>query len=975
MNLISFSKLFGRPFAFLIFALFLSSKVAALSESFVSTDPGAQDFPLFYQGNVAPIFLDETDYSGVIKVANQLVGDIQKVTGSKPSLSTKQAPTGKTVILVGTLGKSSLVDQLASSKKINLKDVEGKWDTFGIQSVRDPMPGVDQALVIFGSNKRGTIYGIYELSRQMGVSPWYWWADVPVEKKKSVFVKAGFHSIGEPKVKYRGIFINDEAPALRNWAKEKFGGHNHLFYDHVFELILRNRGNYIWPAMWPPTTFYQDDEKNAEIADEYGIIMGTSHHEPLTRAHDEWSRFNGREWNYETNKEQLLDFWRGGIQRMGNRETLLTMGMRGDGDEAMSEGTAVHLLKTIIHDQRKLLTEVTGKSPEKIPQMWALYKEVQDYYEKGMRVDDDILVLFSDDNWGNIRLLPEKKDINHPGGYGMYYHVDYVGAPVSYRWLNVSQIERIWEQMKLSYQWGVKGMWIVNVGDIKPMELPMSFFLDLAWNPDAISASDLPTYYVDWAKQQFGAEYAKDVAELLTLYTKYNARRTPEMLSATTYSVENYREADRIVSEYQAVLAKAEKIFKKLPSQYKDAYFQLVLYPIRASSNVNEMYVAAAKNEYYATRGAPAANYYADKVSEHFKRDAELEKEFHHIKDGKWNHMMSQTRMGYTYWNHPPLNRSPAVSRVEVKQDSPELGYFIENGKPPKWGWLDVEADWSFSTAMPTFNPINDQNLYIEIINRGKKSLEYSIAGKNDWIKLSSTKGKTQYADKVYVSIDWSKAPKGKHTGKIVISGAGKEYSIEVPIENKAYDVEGFVENDGVVSINAANFHRANNLEDSSWIVIPNLGRTDSSVTPYPSNSEPRKIGFNSPSLEYTFSLLEDGELSLDTYLSPTHNFKSGDGLKFAIAIDDQNPKIVNLNENEDLPDWKYASWWTKAVGEHIKIKNTGHGVVKAGKHKLRVWMIDPGVVIQQFVINRGGLKKSYLGPTQSTIAGNSEKK
>lgn len=358
-------------------------------------------------------------------------------------------------------------------------------------------------------------------------------------------------------------------------------------------------------------------------------------------------------------------------------------------------------------------------------------------------------------------------------------------------------------------------------------------------------------------------------------------------------------------------------------------------------------------------------------MSEHFKRDAELEKEFHQIADGKWNHMMSQTRLGYTYWNHPPLNRSPAVSRVEVKHEAPTLGYLIENGKPPKWGWLDVEADWSFSTSMPTFNSINDQNFYIEIINRGKKLLDYSVAGKNNWIKLSSTKGKTLYVDKVYVSIDWSKAPKGEHTGEIVISGAGKQYSIEVPIVNKVYDVEGFVENDGVVSIDAANFQRANNLEDAGWTTIPNLGRTHSSVTPYPSNSEPRKIGLNSPSLEYTFSLLEDGELSLHTYLSPTHNFKGGDGLKFAIGIDDQNPTVVNLNENEELPDWKYASWWIKAVGEHIKIKSTSHGVVKAGKHKLRVWMIDPGVVIQKFVISNGELKKSYLGPIQSSFVEN----
>lgn len=963
-SVISFFKS-RAPIVIAIIFFLLSKTAVAWSDSFVSTENLPGSFPLVAQSQAVPIFLSHDEYSGVAKVAQHLQADIQKVTGKEPSLNTGDSPAAKSVIIIGTLGKSPLVDQLAEAKKIEVKEVVGKWDTFGIQTIKNPIPGVAEALVIFGSNKRGTIYGIYELSRQIGVSPWYWWADVPIKKKAALFVKPGFHSIGEPKVKYRGIFINDEAPALRNWAKEKFAGHNHVFYDHVFELILRNRGNFLWPAMWLPTAFYEDDPKNAELADEYGIVMGTSHHEPMTRAHDEWSRFDSGPWNFETNRERLLQFWRGGIERMGDRETVVTVGMRGDGDEAMSEQTAVELLKEIIHEQRNILQDVTGKLPEEVPQVWALYKEVQEYYQRGMRVDDDILILFSDDNWGNIRLLPNPKEREHPGGYGMYYHVDYVGAPVSYRWLNTSQIERIWEQMTLSYRWGVKDLWIVNVGDIKPMELPISFFLDLAWNPDAIQASDLPEYYVNWAEQQFGNEYAQDIAELLALYTKYNARRTPEMLSPNTYSVENYREADRIVSEYQELLDKAKNIYKKLPASYQSAYFQLVLYPIEACTNINEMYVAAGKNDFYATRGASAANFYAQKVDEHFKRDAELEKEFHRVQGGKWNHMMSQTRMGYTYWNHPPLNRSPAVSSVDVK-DAAEMGYLIEDGTPPKWGWLDVEADWSFSSSMPEFDPVNDQSFYIEVINRGNKNFNYSVTGKKDWINISKNKGKIQHAEKVYVSIDWAKAPKGKSEGEIEISGAGKAYTVKVPINNQLKEVAGFVENSRVISIEAAHFQRRFDIEDARWTVVPNLGRTLSSVTPYPADAAARKIDVNSPRLEYTFTLLQDAKIKIDTFLSPTHNFKQGNGLKFAIAINDQEPRILNLNENEELPDWKYADWWTKAVGDHIKVKSSNHGPLTAGIHTLKLWMIDSGVVVQKFVIDAGGLKNSYLGPPES---------
>ena len=476
----------------LIILCFGASLSHAANHSFISTEKEAGAFSLVDGGTTAPIYLSDKDYSGVLKVASHFQNDIHKVTGRKPALLHNIPTKSNTLVVIGTLGQSAIIDQLASSNKIKATQVAGKWDSFGIQVVENPLPGVDQALVIFGGNKRGTIYGVYELSRQIGVSPWYWWADVPIQKKKSVFIKPGFHTLGEPKVKYRGIFINDEAPALRNWAKEKFGGHNHKFYEHVFELILRNRGNFLWPAMWPPTTFYEDDPKNAELADEYGIVMSTSHHEPMTRAHDEWARFGSGPWNYEKNKKQLQQFWRDGAERMGDRETVVTVGMRGDGDEAMAEETAVDILKTVINDQRTILKQATGKPAKETPQVWALYKEVQDYYERGMRVDEDILILFSDDNWGNVRLLPNRKDQDYPGGYGMYYHVDYVGAPTSYRWLNTSQIERIWEQMTLSYHWGVKDLWIVNVGDIKPMELPLSFFLDLAWDPDAITAEDLP---------------------------------------------------------------------------------------------------------------------------------------------------------------------------------------------------------------------------------------------------------------------------------------------------------------------------------------------------------------------------------------------------------------------------------------------------------------------------------------------------
>ncbi|MFC7669511.1 glycosyl hydrolase 115 family protein [Hymenobacter humi] len=397
--------------------------------------------------------------------------------------------------------------------------------------MNNPMPGVERALVIAGSDKRGTIYGIYDLSQQIGVSPWYWWADVPTKQQPALYVLAGRHTQGEPKVKYRGIFLNDEAPALSGWAKEKFGGINSKMYVHVFELILRLRGNYLWPAMWG-NAFNDDDKQSPVLADEYGVVMGTSHHEPMVRSQQEWKRYGSGAWNYQTNPKVLQDFWRQGIRNMGTKESIVTVGMRGDGDEPMSEGSNIALLEKIVADQRQILAEETRKPADQTPQLWALYKEVQDYYDKGMRVPDDVTLLLCDDNWGNIRKLPKVGEKPRKGGYGIYYHFDYVGGPRNYKWLNTNPLPRIWEQMHLAHAYGANQIWIVNVGDLKPMELPISFFLDYAWNPDKIKADQVAAYTQRWAAQQFGPTYAGEIGDILAKYAKYNARRKPEPAGA-----------------------------------------------------------------------------------------------------------------------------------------------------------------------------------------------------------------------------------------------------------------------------------------------------------------------------------------------------------------------------------------------------------------------------------------------------------
>ena len=949
-----------------MYLLFIPALSYSQINIYYEDDSRRNYFPIVDHNSTVSILYHDSENILVKKSAEFLAGDIEKVSGKLPAVSASENAQESHVIIVATVGNNPLTENLIAAKKLSIDAISGKWEAFIIQTIDKPFPGVKKALVILGSDRRGAAYGVFTLSEKMGVSPWYWWADVPVRKSNEIYLEKCHYVSHGPAVKYRGIFINDESPAFRNWAMEKFGGSNHNCYEKIFELLLRNKANFLWPAMWLPTMFNVDDPLNPAVADEYGIVISTSHHEPMMRAHNEWAVFNGGAWNYKTNREKLREFWRGGIERIGNYESVVTVGMRGDGDEGMSEETAVDLLKEIIKDQRGIIADVTGRPAGKTPQVWAIYKEVQDYYDKGMRVDDDITVLFSDDNWGNIRYLPKKNESGPSSRYGMYYHFDYVGAPVSYRWLNVTQIERVWEQMKLTFGHGVTEIWIANVGDIKPMELPISFFLDYAWDPGAIKAEDLPEYYVNWAKQQFGGEYAQHIAELLSLYTKYNARRTPEMLTPLTYSIENYREADRVIREYHELLIKSDSIYKLLPETHRSAYYQLVHSPVEMCANLNEMYVAAGKNIYYGERGAASANYYADRVRELFEKDARLTGYYHkELEGGKWDHMMSQTHIGYTYWNHPPLNKMPAVSYVQVQKPA-ELGYLIEYGVPPRWGWLDVEADWSFSHEMPVFDPVNNQNYYIDIINRGEEKLSYSIKAKEDWIKLSSEQGTVQFDEKVYVSIDWKTAPEGRAEGEILVAGAGKEYTVKVPVRNDIPDVSGYVENNGVVSFEASGFTRKKDTKDVHWTVVPNLGRTHSSVIAEPVTAESKTPGINSPVLEYEFTIFDAGDLTVEAYFSPTQDFKKQGGLKYAVAIDDEEPQIVNMNEGETKPDYEYADWWMKSVGDHIKTKKTKHRAEKPGKHTLKIWMVDTGIVFQKFVINAGGLKSSYLGPPES---------
>jgi hypothetical protein len=692
MNMVSLSfiKKYRLSFVSLLNVVLWSvpfNLLAMGGADWVSTTAGDNRFALSVPSATTVLVTDSNDFAGVKRAVANLKQDIAQVTGNAPVIVSEKAANLKEMVVIGTIGKCALIDQLIKSKKLDTKEIAGKWESFLIQTIESPFAGVDKMLLIAGSDKRGTIYGVYELSKQIGVSPWYYWADVPVERHDALFVNNGRYVFEGPKVKYRGIFLNDEEPALGNWARGNFGGFNHQFYERVFELILRLRGNFIWPAMWGKSLF-DDDPENARLADEMGVVVGTSHHEPMCRAQAEWHRYGSGPWDYVKNEKVLSDFWRKGFENNKNYEQLVTVGMRGDGDEAMSEGTNIALLEKIVKDQRAIIKDVTGKKPESTPQVWALYKEVQDYYDKGMRVPDDVTLLLCDDNWGNVRKLPNVDAPKRSGGYGMYYHVDYVGGPRCYKWLNVSQIQCIWEQMDLTYSHGVDRLWVLNVGDLKPMEYPISFFLDMAWNPNQFNSQNLLTHTQHWCAQQFGAKYANEAARIINLYTKYNHRVTPELLSANTFSLDNYHEFEQVRNDYRDLALDALRLYNLLPNSSKDAFDQLVLYPVNACSNLYDMYFAVAKNKKLASENNPEANVWADVVKQCFDRDSVLDSHYNvEIANGKWNHMMDQIHIGYRTWAEPKRQVMPSVVRVDVPVVPQSAQKFCEAN-----GFVSIEA-------------------------------------------------------------------------------------------------------------------------------------------------------------------------------------------------------------------------------------------------------------------------------------------
>jgi len=994
-------------------------------EPYVTFAPVPESFGLVAGGRAAPLWVDREDWPGVVRAVGDLRDDIERVTGLVPEIRSSATSRGPRMVIIGTLGRSPVIDRLVAEGRIDVSAIEGRWESFFLQTVPEPLPGVDEALVIVGSDKRGTIYGIYDLSQQIGVSPWYWWADVAPEPHASIFVREGRYEQGEPSVRYRGIFLNDERPDLDYWVRHTYGerpnpvregqtvaNFNSDFYARLFEVVLRLKGNYLWPAMWN-NAFAMDDPGNARLADEYGIVMGTSHQEPMLRAQKEWDWTHGVElgnWNFATQADTLTEFWRGAVAERGGFENLYTIGLRGENDTAMVNGEreSVRLLQDIVEVQRDILRDELGVDPATVPQVWTLYKEVQGYYERGLRVPDDVTLLWAEDNWGNVRRLPTPDERERPGGAGVYYHFDYHGGPRSYQWINTSPIAKIWDQMSLAKQYGADRVWIVNVGHFKGYELPTEFFLDLAWNTDRWGPDDIHDYMRAWAARDFGEAVADEAADVLAGYTRFNGRRKPELLRPDTYSLTEYREFERVVAEYDALVAEAEAIYARLPAHKRSGFYQLALFNAKASAQLNALYLAAGQNALYASQGRAATNAMAERVRELFAADQDLMRHFNEtLEGGKWNHFMDQPKIGYLSWADPPEDSLRAIPLVElalpvaaglgvaVGGDArawPDANEVAVDADPAALSGPADRPDTSDTVAaddissesslpeLPLFDAFNRQRHDIEIFNRGRETFEVAIRASAPWIGLVDDQGRVVQSlgrvvtDQIRqpVTIDWARVPAGESVGTVTVAGAGDVVDVQVrafaPRGIERESVAGFVESDGLVAIEAEHFTRAVDVGETRWSRIEGYGHTLSGMRAEgPVDTGGLTPGRNAPSLEYVMHRFTTGPAEVELTVAPTLNFVPDRALRAAVSFDEGEPEILTLvPEGYDAANGNRD--WEESVRNNYRLVTSRHTLDEPGEHTLRLWMIDPAVIVQRIVVRDADRARpsTYLGPPES---------
>lgn len=939
----------------------------------------ANDFPLMAKGVTTGIHIDPADYE-VVKIASGLLAeDIQRVTGMKHKVAISAKIRSKVAVVIGTLGKNQFIDQLIRDKKLNVSSIENGWEQYIIQTIDKPTPEIDKALIIAGCDRRGTAFGVFSISEAIGISPLYWWADVPVKKQSALYLQPISYVSKAPSVKYRGIFINDEGWGFRPWAAETWepevGNAGPKTYSKVCELILRMKGNMLAPAMHPKTVAFNLIPENKVVADKYAIIVTSSHCEPLLYNNTtEWdSKING-EWNYLKNKEGINSVLDKRVSEVAPYENAYVLAMRGIHDAGMvgvSDEQKVSVTEQAMQDQRDILRKHIGKPIEEIPQIFVPYKEVLDVYEKGLKLPEEVIIVWPDDNYGYIKRLSDANEQKRKGGSGVYYHISYLGEPHDYLWLNTTPPALMYEEMKKAYNTGADRYWLLNVGDIKPGELGMKFFLDMAWDIDRFNFDNAYTFDADYLASIFGEEYKEELQNIIETYYILGFQRKPEamgwgfewnhsngraQLLNTDFSFINYNEAENRMMEYDRISNKAEKILKGLPEAYQSAFYELLFYPVKGAALMNKKMLTAQQNRWYARQGRAATNRYADLARSYHDSIQIYTKHYNTMLNGKWNKMMSLAP-GWTatYQNMPPTDSIKVASGADMRIFTP--------GKDMDYGVNNLHV-------LPCLTTYIRKSTFIELYNKGDKAFRWQASTSNNWIRLSRTSGETLLQDRITVEVDWEKAPVGTNiTGEICITSDGKTEKVYLPLFNPQSpgieELKGlYVEENGYVSINPAHFHRKQENNDIQIRTIKGLGY-EGECLQLGEATKPSQVSGNIsrvPKVECDFHTFSAGTATVYVYALPLFPLNSNYNTRYGVMIDNGMVHWLTTAEKE------YSSQWTINVARNSSINVFNMNIDKPGKHTLKLLCGDPGMVIQKIVIDFGGMKRSYLGPEPTLV-------
>ena len=963
------------------------------------------------------ICLEQSAFPGVIRVTEKVAHDVELVSGKKPQIlvekeipETLESSGEDWTIIAATKGKSSFLKKLEEAGSAELKELEQKRECYAWIFPEIKNRTKSNLLVIAGSDKRGTIYGLFHLSEMLGVSPFVDWCGLMPPKQEKIELREDMACISkEPSVRYRGFFINDEWPAFGNWCNHNFGGFNAKAYDHVFELLLRLKGNYLWPAMWS-ARFADDgpDLLNAELADEYGIIMGMSHHEPCLRQGEEYKYLRGKNsvygdaWNFRTNREGITKFWEDGLKRSGKFENVITVGMRGEADTAIMGKNAtlddnIQLLRDVLKTQKKLIQERVNPDLTKVPRMIALYKEVEEFFygnEKtkglmGAEELEDVILMLCDDNYGNLRTLPTEEMRKHAGGYGMYYHLDYHGWPVSYEWINSSYLPKIWEQMSMAYDFGVRELWMVNVGDIATQEFPLSFFLDMAYDFDRWGSRALnctQEYTRKWVRQQFGSveeETQDTIADILEQYTKIIHRRRPEALNPETYHPVQEKESSRIFEEEEQLLKKLQDVYEtieKTNPQNLSAFIALVYYPAFGTMNLVKMQILAGWNHYYANLGAVCANDYGDEVERCMEQDRKAVEMYHQMDQGRWYGMGMSQHIGFTHWNEDEC-RNPVVMRViPLKKRSILVAADGTAQHAEGSPWLDN------TMKLKDFLNPDCTRASVTLYSRSDLKAEYKVLKKPGWLSVEPMEGwldgVSQKKVRLNLTLIKQRLPETNQDtiqDSLEIATPEGKCEITVPVYtgNLQDKKNVFVDTMGYLSIEAAHYVNSvpGNYKDRQ-VKFENLqgyGKTNSAMKAFPSDAC-TVPGQDAPYLEYQFVLEESGTYEAEFYMQPSNPVTRENQLLYAVRINEEMTETVNAVE-KDYQVGDQAEKWAEGVLSQIR-RQTVSIKCRAGFNTLRVYHVTPGFVLEKIVIYPMGEKpeESYLGPAE-TYHGRQEEK